>query len=400
MAEGLSLFRADMDKIIQRTETDHISSKAQRYLQAYDVGLPQDITVRWFAQDDIAGMEARVVDLTGRGLEVWVSQGLPYNPEIAHQLTSVEKKTDLLKGLRSLEDFRVRALPRLALWDRGSWVKMFYDTPHRALISGTIRFDTSRSDFVQGVDTRTIRLEAAAGISDVRDLDRQMSAKQVVVVHADGEVVKQISQALTVFDYPVIGFTDVPHALPAILEIVHRSKSQNDPRAKPSEPKVVIVDCTRERERGLALINSLRNDRDATVIPIIPIVEDEQHFPAELHAMVTTFTTFPISHEDLCRNVFLTGFRLVGGPTGFQFPRLGRELQFSLNSLLKTIFGPGYAYLRMMVQIANAEQRPTIAFEFKLVPTDPYDFFFLDYEWSGIKSALHRFDWAYNVGEG
>lgn len=227
-----------------------------------------------------------------------------------------------------------------------------------------------------------------------------MSAKQIVVIHPDEEVIKHIEQSLLVLNHPVIGLTDPRTALSSLLEIVQQSKSPNDPKAKPSEPKAVIVDCTQQRQFGLEIINRLRRDRDASSIPIIPIIENESYFPAELRSMVAAFTQYPISHENLCRNVFLTGFRLIGGPSGFQFPHLGRELQLSLSSLLKTIFGPGYAYLRMMAQIANAQQRPTIAFEFKLVPADPYDFFFLDYEWSGEMNPLHRFDWAYNLGEG
>lgn len=177
MAEGLSRFRADMDKVVQMASSGHISSKAQRYLRAYEAGLPQDITVRWFPKDAVKAMEARVDELTRQNLEVWISQGLPLSPDIDSQFASVERKTDLIKGLRSLDDFYKRAVPALAQWESGSWAKMFYDTPQRSLIGGTIRIDTNRLDSALGIDRRSIRFEAASGISDVRDLDRQMSAK-------------------------------------------------------------------------------------------------------------------------------------------------------------------------------------------------------------------------------
>ncbi len=114
--------------------------------------------------------------------------------------------------------------------------------------------------------------------------------------------------------------------------------------------------------------------------------------------MFASVARLPISEANLRMSVFVTGFRLSGGTHGLQFPNLGLDIDREINGLLNTVFGPGGAYRRMMVQIANAEQRPTIAFEFKLVPIAPYDFFFLDYEWSGVKSDLHRFDWLYSPG--
>ncbi len=399
MAEGLSQFRDDMDKIVQIAGSGQVSSKAQRYLRAYEAGLPQDITVRWFPKEDLEAMEARVADLTGRSLEVWISQGLPWNPDIDNQVTSVEKKTDLIKGLKSVSDFQERGMPRLAQWEADSWAKMFYDTPQRSLISGTIRFDTNRNDSVQG-DMRAIRLEAASGISDVRDLDRQMSARQVVVVHPDPKVISLIEDSLGSLNYPIIGISDIDKALESIFQIVQESKSKNDPKAKPSEPKAIMLDFIASPSASSEILVRLKDDKDASSIPIIPIVEDEFGFPTRLRPMVASFVQLPMSKENVRLSVFLTGFRLVGDSHGFQLPNLGLSIQQRIDNLLNIVFGPDRAYRRMMMQIANAEQRPTIAFEFKLVPTDPYDFFFLDYEWSGLKSSLHRFDWAYAFGDG
>ena len=105
MAEGLSGFRFDMDRISKTAVSGKISSKALRYLRAYDAGLPQDITVRWFPANAVSEMETRVTELIKNNLEVWISQGLPWNANVDTQLTSVEQKTDLIKGIHSLEDF-------------------------------------------------------------------------------------------------------------------------------------------------------------------------------------------------------------------------------------------------------------------------------------------------------
>ena len=173
MPESLSKFRLDMESVVQIAASGRVSSKAQRYLRAYEAGLPQDITVRWFPKDAFDEMESRVRELTSQNFEVWISQGLPWNSDIDIQLTSVEKKTDLIKGLKSLDDFHQRAIPTLSEWEGGSWAKMFYDTPQRSLIGGTIRLDTNTISS-HGIERRAVKFEAASGISDVRDLDRQM----------------------------------------------------------------------------------------------------------------------------------------------------------------------------------------------------------------------------------
>lgn len=400
MTEGLSRFRADMDKILQTANSSQVSSKVQRYLRAYEAGLPQDITVRWFPKDAVKEMEARVDELTSQNLEVWISQGLPQNSNIANQLTSVEKKTDLIKGLQSVDDFHHRAVPTLAGWEPGSWAKMFYDTPQRSLVGGTIRIDTNRQDGNIGVDTRSVRFEAASGISDVRDLDRQMSANQVFVVHPTPTVIDEITTALKPLDCNTIEISEVSDALDEILNVVNEHKSKNDPKAKPSEPKAVLLDFTTSIDLSWDIVKRLKSRRDTSSIPIVPIVEDESKIPVDLRPLVASFLQVPVAEDNARLSVFLTGFRLTGGPQGFQFPGLGLSIQHEIDNLLNTVFGPNNAYRRMMVQIANAEQRPTIAFEFKLVPIAPYDFFFLDYEWSGARSTLHRFDWFFNFGDG
>lgn len=398
MTEGLVAFRTQMDRIIAHVGTSAISSKVQRYIRAYQAGLPQDITVRWFSKDDVAGIEGRIEELTSRGLEVWISQGLPANRDIDQQLSSVEKRTDLIKGLKSLDDFRGRGLSHLQQWDAGSWAKVFYDTPQRALTSGTLRIDTNRKGASYGADLRTLRLEAAAGISDIRDLDRQMSARHVIVVHPNKEIAKQIEEALQVFGYQ-ISVLDPREALPAIWGIVHGSKPVSDAKAKPSEPRVILLDFTTFPEQSVQIARQLKGDKDGSCIPIIPLVDESSDLPHDVQAMVASAAPLKSLQESVRLSTFLTGFRLSGGPQGLQLPILGVSIQRDLDAFLRTVLGTGWTNLHRMVEIANVEERPTIAFEFKIVPADPYDFFFLDYEWSGPKDPFHRFDWAYTFGD-
>lgn len=400
MTEGLSGFRFDMDRIASLASSGKVSSKALRYLRAYDAGLPQDITVRWFPANALADMEERIVELTKKGLEVWISQGLPWNASVDSQLTSVERKTDLIKGIKSLEDFQHRAIPILKLWEPGSWAKMFYDTPQRSLTGGTIRIDTNRFNDLLGIDKRSMRFEVATGISDVRDLDRQMSAKQIVIIHPDTLITKKIALILKKFDISVIGVESIDEAWNKILEITTSCKPIDNPKAKASEPKAIIVEFDSNSSKSQDLIKKIKNNSNTSYIPIIPMVHDTNNLPIELRTMVASIIQSPINENKIERCVYNTGFRLVGSSSGFQIPNLNSDIQADIVSLLKIVFGPGSAYRRMMVQIANAEQRPTIAFEFKLVPIAPYDFFFLDYEWSGTKNEYHRFDWLFNFSDG
>ena len=400
MPEGLSSFRTDMDKIENLARSGEVSSKALRYLRAYEAGLPQDITVRWFPKDALEDMEKRVYDLTSQGLEVWISQGLPWNPNVDKQLTSVERKTDLIKGLQSLDDYRDRAVPQLSQWEGGSWAKMFYDTPQRSLVGGTVRFDTNRADSDQLVDRRAIRFEAASGISDVRDLDRQMTAKQILVIHPDKDIIGQINNVLKEIESPTIGHTDLDTANEFISREIIQHKSKDDPKSKASEPKAIMLDFSTSKNLSLEIVKKIKSKADSSYIPIIPIINNEDSLPPNLRPMISSYVQLPITTESVLYSVYFTGFQLLGSPMGFKIPNLGLRIQREIDSLLKTVFGINGAYRRMMVQIANIEQRPTIAFEFKLVPIDPYDFFYLDYEWSGVKSPNHRFDWAFSFGDG
>jgi CheY-like chemotaxis protein len=400
MAEGIAQFREQMDGILERARRMDVSSKVRRYLRAYEAGLPQDVTVRWFPADDLPAIQARVDELVHSGREVWISQGLPWNTGIDRQLSSVEQRTDLIKGLRSLADFQATAQPRLQAWAAGSWAKVFYDSPQRALISGTIRIDTNRADTPFGNDMRGLRLEAAYGISDVRDLDRQMSASQIVIAHPDPGVRARIAEAVSDLAYHPVEVADPAQTVDAVLRIVRESKAKDDPRAKPSEPKALWLDFATSREAGLAMMEQLKQDRDAACLPVVPIVDDASWFPASLRAAVTTHTQLPVSRESVRQSLVLTGFRLTASTRGFDLSGFEPAVQRSIDGLLHTILGPGLAYLRMMISVANEEQRPTVAFEFKIVPQDPYDFFLLDYEWSGPKDPAHRFDWAYRFGDG
>lgn len=400
MTEGLSNFRRDMDKVLQIAGSSNISSKAQRYIRAYQAGLPQDNTVRWFPKDALEQMETRVADLTSQGLEVWISQGLPWNPDVNRQLTSVEKRTDLIKGLKSIDDFRGRAINSLTSWDNGSWAKMFYDTPQRSLTGGTIRIDTNSIESLKrNIDSRSIRFEASSGISDVRDLDRQMSAHTILVLSTDGKAVELIKNSAKELETEIIGISNIEKGLELIIEYVNLHKPVDNPKAKATEPKAIIFDLRNSKDRVVEIAKEIKRRSETSYIPIIPLVEDEEDLPRELRPMIASFAHYPISDEDICHSIYVTGFRLIGGPGGLKFPNLGLKIQNDVDNLLNIIFGPMGAYRRMMVQIANHEQRPTIAFEFKLVPIDPYDFFFLDYEWSGTKGPINSFDWFFRFGD-
>lgn len=386
MAEGLYQFRADMDVIVKQVGSTPVSSKARRFIRMYEAGLPLDITVRWFPVSALEAMEARVEELTRQGKQVWISQGLPWDPGIDTRVTSVERKTDLIKNIESVDDFRQNAMPRLKQWEEGSWAKMFYDTPVRSLTGGILRIDTNRYDNISALDMRTLRLEAASGMSDVRDLDRQMSAQQVLVLHSTAQIFSDIASALESMDCSVRGLSDFSAAFNVIGAM------------GPSEPRAVLLDCTGSSSDALNILRILKKSRDTARIPVVLIVSDEAQCPSDLRPMVAAFIQHPISAEEVRCSVFRMRFQLNGNAAGFTLPYQERSIQHEVDRLLNTVLGVGGVYLRMMAQIANIEMRPTIAFEFKLVPVAPYDFFFMDYEWSGIKNEFHRFDWLYTLG--
>lgn len=386
MTEGLHKFRADMDVIVRQVGSTSVSSKARRFIQMYETGLPLDITVRWFPVSAFEAMEVRVEELTRQGRQVWISQGLPWDPGIDSRVTSVERKTDLIKNIESIDEVHKNAVPRLKQWEEGSWAKMFYDTPARALIGGVLRIDTNRYDNISGLDMRALRLEAASGMADVRDLDRQMSAQQVLVLHSTPQIFSTIASALESMDCSVQGLSDFAAALNVI------------DRMGPSEPRAIMLDCTSSSSDSFNVLRALKKSRNAARIPTILIIGDEALCPSDLRPMVAAFVQYPVSAEEVRCSVFRTRIQLSGNATGFTLPYRDRSIQREVDRLLNTILGVGGVYLRMMTQIANMEMRPTIAFEFKLVPIAPYDFFFLDYEWSGVKDEFHRFDWLYTLG--
>ena len=194
----------------------------------------------------------------------------------------------------------------------------------------------------------------------------------------------------------VIGSTDTKNSLHFIDKVIAQYKPTNSPKAKASEPKAILLDFAESGSASIEIMRQLKSRQDTSYIPLIPIVEDESLLLPEVHSMVASFAHIPIG-EDVIASVFMTGFRLSGSVNGWQLPVVGGTTVLrEIDALLRTVFGAGGAYRRMMTQIANAEKRPTVAFEFKLVPIAPYDFFFLDYEWSGSKSDYHCFDWLLN----
>ncbi len=385
MADGLYHFRAHMAEVARQVRSAPAPPKVQRYVRMFEASLPLDITVRWYPAGAVNDMEARVEELTGQGREVWISQGLARDPAMGEVLASVEKRTVLLKNLNSVNDFRSKGVPRLQEWAEGSWAKMYYDTPGRSLTGGTIGFDTSRSNAMMLKDGRAVRFEAATGISDVRDLQRQMSARQVVVASANAAVFSELEQALEPMECTVLWVADLSDAVNRVRDM------------GPAEPRAVMIDGTGLRSEALRLLDDLKASGDTACIPVILIAGAPGEYPAELRARVASVLSYPASAEEVRNSVSRTGFRLLGDASGFQFDLEDSATRREVDRLLTTVMGAGGKYRRMMAQIANLEARPTIAFEFKLVPLAPYEFFFIDYEWSGEKHPLHRFDWVYSL---
>jgi len=385
LADGLHAFRKHMAEVSRQVSVAPAPAKVQRFVRMHEAGLPLDITVRWYPLTAVEAIQARVEKLTRRGRQVWISQGLPWDSHMDHRLASVERKTDLVKGVNSLDDFENEALRRLKKWEQGSWAKLYYDTPARALTGGTIGFDTNRHDNMMLGDSRTVRLEAASGISDVRDLQRQMSARQVLVVTADGPLCSEIETALEPMDFSVVQESDTG----AIVGAIGRMAA--------GEPRVVIVDARKSLSVAQAALDDLKGSADTASLPVILIVDDEGSFPAELRTRVAAAIRSPASAEEIRTRVLLTGFRVLADAVGFQMASEDPVARREVDRLLKTVMGNGGTYRRMMARVANLEARPTIAFEFKLVPLAPYEFFFIDYEWSGVKHELHRFDWLYHL---
>ncbi len=388
MSEGLHPFRVHMRDVGEQVRSGPAPAKVQRYARMYEAGLPLDITVRWYPATALEAMEARVDGLTGHGKQVWISQGLPWDDKAGERLTSIEKGTDLIKSIESVDDFRSVVVPRLRGWEAWSWAKLYYDTPVRSLTGGVIAIDTNRHDSILRGDMRTVRLEAAAGISDVRHLQRQISARRLLVIYSEASVFKEVEAALKPTSWYVEGVPDLSKALDAARKM------------GPGGPRLAIIDCISSQAKGLKVVEDLKRVKETVHIPVAVILSPEAELEPEMRRQVADTIRYPVSPEAVRTAVFKTGFRLLGDAGGFdlalQDGSRGRETE----RLLRTVMGAQGEYRRMMAQIANAEARPTIAFEFKVVPQAPYEFFFIDYEWSGFKHPLHRFDWFWSLAGG
>jgi CheY-like chemotaxis protein len=381
VTDTLHAFCVHMAQVARRVRETPAPAKVQRFVRMHQAGLPLDITVRWFPVGAVEEMETRVEELTRQGRQVWISQGLPSLPSGHDALASVEKKTDLLKDLESIGDFRDLALPRLQGWEQGSWAKLYYDTPARSLTGGTIGFDTNRAQSMLYADSRAVRFEAASGISDVRDLQRQMTAQEIMAAYTSDGLYSEICAALASLSCPVCGVGDLGEVTKAVQT------------AGPEEPRALILDLTKRRSEGLQLVTELKGSADTASIPLIAIVQEESELPPGLRTRVSDYVALPFSPERLRASVFQTGYRLSGDAYGLTLKIEDALTRREVRRLLDLVMGIGGEYRRIMARLANLEGRPTIAFEFKLVPIAPYEFFFLDYEWSGERHPLHRFDW-------
>ena len=101
LADGLHGFRKHMAEVSRQVSVAPAPAKVQRFVRMHEAGLPLDITVRWYPLAAVEAIEARVEKLTRRGRQVWISQGLPWDSHMDHRLASVERKTDLVKGMNT-----------------------------------------------------------------------------------------------------------------------------------------------------------------------------------------------------------------------------------------------------------------------------------------------------------
>jgi hypothetical protein len=388
MNDGLFGFRVHMRDVAQQVRSGPAPAKVQRYARMYEAGLPLDITVRWYPATALEAMEARVEGLTAHGKQVWISQGLPWEAKARERLTSIEKGTDLIKGIELVDDFRSVAVPRLREWEAGSWAKLYYDTPVRSLTGGVIAIDTNRHDSILRGDMRTLRLEAAVGISDVRHLQRQMSARGLLVIYSEASVFKEVEDALEPMNWHTEGVPGFSKALDAARKM------------GPGGVRLAIIDCVSSQAKGLKVVEDLKGAEETAHIPVAVVLSPEAELEPEVRRQVADIIHYPVSPEAVRTAVFKTGFRLLGDAGGFDLALQDGSRGREAGRLLRAVMGAQGEYRRMMAQIANAEARPAIAFEFKLVPQAPYEFFFIDYEWSGSKHPLHRFDWFWSLADG
>ncbi len=377
-----------MREVGEQVRSGPAPAKVRRYSRMHEAGLPLDITVRWYPATALEAMEARVDGLTRQGRQVWISQGLPWDAEAGDRPTSIEKGTALIKGIESVDDFRSVAVPRLREWEAGSWAKLYYDTPVRSLTGGVIAIDTNRHDGILRGDMRTLRLEAAAGISDVRHLQRQMSARRLLVIYSEPSVFEEVEAALKPTTWHVEGVSGYSKALAAARKI------------GPGGLRLAIIDCISSEAKGLKVVDDLKGAEETIHIPLAVILSPEAELQPDLRGQVADTIRYPVSPEAVRTAVFKTGFRLLGDAGGFDLALQDGSRGEEAGRLLRRVMGARGEYRRMMAQIANAEARPTIAFEFKVVPQAPYEFFFIDYEWSGPKHPLHRFDWFWSLAGG
>lgn len=134
--------------------------KVLKYLNLHKFGLPLDSTVRYYYRANTSGVTGRVEELCNVGFEVWASFA---TPEVPDYRISVQRKTPLIKGVRSVADYKKSVDPALVSLPRETWVKLFYDTHEEDLakaISGAIRITSGeeREVIVEWANTADVRL--------------------------------------------------------------------------------------------------------------------------------------------------------------------------------------------------------------------------------------------------
>lgn len=375
-------FHQHMERIAGQMHIAQLPSKVQRFVHMYEAGLPIDSTVRWFPLGAFDSMQARVSELIGQQKRVWISQALPSKRRPEEEVASVQKKTDLIKNIDSVETFRNETIPRLREWDTGSWAKIYFESSRRALVAGVIRLDTNRQSDPPGTNKRKICLEGAFGVFSIRELGLQLSNETVLVVHSSPQTLSIFESALEPLNFRIKSMP-IDADTTCIMNEVQVTR-----------PKMVVIDHISSDPASIALLHTLKNSEDVASVPVILIADTGVHYPLEIRMKLATILRTPLCSKEIQSTVFKTGFQLVSTGDGFQIPMQNRIVRKEIGDLLRTILGLDGEHGRAMMRIANAEARPCIAFEYKLVPVAPFDFFFIDYEWAGPKSDYHNYDWV------
>lgn len=165
--ERVKFFR-HMEDLSVVASTSELPLKVLKYLNLHRFGFPLDLTVRYYDGANIREITDRTQELCDIGFEVWTSFA---TPEVPDGRVSIQRKTPLVKRVKSVADYEGRVGPVLASLPQGTWVKLFYDTHEAELAettSGAIRITSGKGP----MEEREVIVEWA-NTSDVRLLNER-----------------------------------------------------------------------------------------------------------------------------------------------------------------------------------------------------------------------------------